>query len=256
MTTIHIVTPLTTKDFRTLDELDHLASASLSFTHSFLDHGPPSIESEFDEAMAVPGTIVRAIEAERAGADAIIIDCMGDPGLKPAREVVKIPVLGPAETSMHLAAILGQKFSVVTVLDSVKPMLVNLARIYGVHEKLASILVVDIPVLELEGRLAEVQQSLADAALLAVERDGADVIVLGCTGFLGCASAIERRLLASGYDVPVIDPIPATVCIAEAIAKAGLRHSKRTYAPPRQKDIIGFDVPVIERPNDGNNRDV
>lgn len=222
-----------------------MASASLSFTHSILDRGPPSIECEFDEALAVPDTIVRAIEAERAGADAIVIDCMGDPGLKPAREVVRIPVLGPAETSMHLAAMLGQRFSVVTVLSSVKPMLANLARLYGVDEKLASILVVDIPVLELERRLAEVQQRLAEMALHAVERDYADIVVLGCTGFLGCAAAMEQRLLASGHDVPVIDPIPATVCVAEAIAKSGLKHSKRTYPFPRPKHIAGFNIPPI-----------
>jgi allantoin racemase len=246
MATIHLITPVTTKGIRNLDEIAHLASESLSFTHSLLDRGPPSIESEFDEALAVPDTIVRAIEAERDGADAIIIDCMGDPGLKPAREVVRIPVLGPSETSMHLAAMLGQKFSVVTVLNSVKPMLANLARIYGVHEKLASILVVDIPVLELEQRFDEVQRGLAQCALQAVERDGADVIVLGCTGFLGCATAMEEHLLASGHDVPVIDPIPATVCVAEAIVKSGLRHSKRTYSYPRPKAIIGFDMPSTE----------
>lgn len=243
MKTIHLITPVTTRGIRSLDEIAHLANDTLSFTHSLLDRGPPSIESEFDEALAVPDTIVRAIEAERAGANAIIIDCMGDPGLKPAREAVRVPVLGPAETSMHLAAMLGRKFSIVTVLNSVKPMLANLARIYGVSEKLASILVVDIPVLELADRFVEVQQALADAALVAVERDDADVIVLGCTGFLGCAEAIERRLASAGHEIPVIDPIPATVCIAEAIAKSGLRHSKRTYATPRQKDIVGFDMP-------------
>ena len=245
MPTIHLVTPLTTEGFRTLDEIEHLASPHTSFTHSFLDHGPPSIECELDEALAVPGTIARSIEAEMAGADAIVIDCMGDPGLNPAREAVRIPVLGPAETSMHLAAMLGQRFSIVTVLDSVKPMLVNLARLYGMSEKLASILVVDVPVLELTQRLAEVRQALIDAAILAVERDGADVIILGCTGFLGCATAMEQHLAAAGHDVPVIDPVPATLCVAEAMIKAGLRHSKRTYALPRPKKMIGFDIPVF-----------
>ena len=243
MSIIHIITPVTTKGIRDLQEIAHLAGPNLQFTHSLLDRGPPSIESEFDEALAVPDTIRRAIEAEKAGADAIIIDCMGDPGLKPAREVVKIPVLGPAETSMHLAAMLGQKFSVVTVVDTVKPLTANLARIYGVYEKFASVRVIDIPVLELHDRLDELQGRLAKTAQMAVEQDGADVIVLGCTGFLGCATAIEAHLLAAGHDVPVIDPIPTTVCMAEAIVKDGLRHSKRTYATPPSKTIIGYDIP-------------
>lgn len=242
MKTIHLITPITTRGIRNLDEIAHLSSPQLRFTHSLLDRGPPSIECEYDEALAVPDTILQAIAAERAGADAIVIDCMGDPGLKPCREVVKIPVLGPAECSMHLAAMLGQKFSIVTVLNSVKPMLGNLTRVYSVSEKLASILVVDIPVLEIEARFAELQLRLAETALLAVERDGADVIVLGCTGFLGCAAAIEEYLGNAGYDIPVIDPIPATVCVAEAIVKAGLRHSKRTYAHPRPKTVIGYET--------------
>jgi allantoin racemase len=243
MTTVHIIIPIVTDNSWDKSEIAHLTGPSLTITHTALDRGPPSIECEYDEALAVPDIIVKAIEAERAGADAIVIDCMGDPGLKPVRELVSIPVIGPAETSMHLAAMLGQKFSIVTVLNSVKPMLGNLARVYGVSEKLASVLAIDIPVLEIDARLVEVQQRLAESALLAVERDGADVIILGCTGFLGCARAIERFLLAAGYDIPVIDPIPAAVCMAEAVAKAGLRHSKLTYPPPRPKDIVGFDTP-------------
>jgi allantoin racemase len=144
---------------------------------------------------------------------------------------------------MHLAAMLGHRFAVVTMLDSVKPMVANLARVYGVHEKLGSTLAVNIPVLELEARLDELQQRLAECALLAVERDHADVIVLGCTGFIGCAAAIERYLLAAGHDVPVIDPIPTTVCMAEAIVKAGQRHSKRAYPQPRPKALIGYEMP-------------
>ncbi len=242
MKTIHLITPVTTKGFRKLDEIAHLSSSDLRFTHSELDRGPPSIECEFDEALAVPDTIVKAMEAEREGADAIVIDCMGDPGLKPAREAVSIPVFGPAEVAMHIAAMLGHRFSIVTVLNSVKPMLSNLARVYGVSEKLASILVVDVPVLELEERFAEVQQRLCETAAVAVERDGADVIVLGCTGFLGCAAAIEAYLTKRGLAVPVIDPIPAAVCMAEAVVKAGLHHSKRTYATPRPKAIVGFEM--------------
>ena len=243
MRTIHIITPVTTKGIRNLDDIAHLASDELTFTHSLLDRGPPSIESEFDEALAVPDTIAKAITAEKNGADAIVIDCMGDPGLKPVREVVSVPVFGPAECSMHLAAMLGHKFSVVTVLESVRPMLENLARIYGVHEKLASVRVVDIPVLELEARLGEVQRKLADCSIAAIEQDGADVIVLGCTGFLGCAAAIEQELRVVGHRVPVIDPIPVTVSIAEAVVRCGLTHSKRTYAPPRPKTVIGFEMP-------------
>ena len=240
--TIHLLTPVVTAGLRTLDELEQLKKPGTQVTHSILQSGPPSIECEVDEALAVPSTIKRAIEAERNGANAIIIDCMGDPGLRPAREAVAIPVLGPAETSMHLAAMLGQRFCIVTVLESVRPIFVNNIRLYGVQEKLASIRVVDVPVLEIHRRVDEVQEALTAEALDPVEKDGADVIILGCTGFLGCADKIRRRLLAATYDVPVIDPIPATFCIAEALVRSGLSHSKRTYPYFREKAFTGYGI--------------
>jgi allantoin racemase len=244
--TVHLITPITTKGLRNLNEIAHLKSSSLNFTHSLHDIGTPSIECALDEAMTVFDTVRLAVKAQQDGADAIVIDCMGDPGLEQAREAVNIPVLGPGETSMHAAAMLGEKFTVVTVLNSVKPLLQNRARIYGVDEKLASIRAINIPVLELETRLPEVQRRLAEEALLAVKNDNAHVIVLGCTGFLGCAQAIAAHLKSAGHKVPVIDPIPYTVCVAEAMAKTGLRHSKITYPAPRPKQYVGFNIPFAK----------
>ena len=184
----------------------------------------------------MPGIIAEAIKAEREGADAIIIDCMGDPGMKPVREVVSIPVIGPSEMAMHLGAMLGHRFSVVTVLDSVVPMLENLAKVYAVKDKLASVRVINIPVLELEAAPDRLFSELAEASIAAVEEDGAQAIVLGCTGFLGCAQSISQALI----ELPVIDPIPTAVCMAAGIVRAGLTHSKRTYALPRAKELAGF----------------
>lgn len=246
-TVIHLLTPITTKGVRTLEDVTPLKRPGTKVTHSILRNGPPSIECEVDEALAAPGTIKEALEAERNGASAIIIDCMGDPGLKPAREAVSIPVLGPAETSMHVAAMLGQRFSIVTVLDSVKPMFMNSARIYGVHEKLASLRAIDIAVLDIHKNRAEVENCLAKAALAAVEKDGADVIILGCTGFLGCASVIKQYLAEAKYDVPVIDPIPLTFCIAEAMVRSGLSQSKKTYPIFQEKPFIGYDISRTDR---------
>ena len=241
---VHLVTPVVTKGIRDMNEIAPFARPDLVFSQSELDIGPPSIECEFDEALAVPDTIAKAIAAEQAGADAIIIDCMGDPGLHPVREALHIPVLGPGETTMHWAAMLGHRFSIVTVLESVKPMLTSMTRRYGVDSKFASCRVVDVPVLELVERFAEVQQRLAEQARAAVLEDDAHAIILGCTGFIGCASTIDAFLKADGITVPVLDPIPVTVCMAEAMVRAGLSHSRRTYPTPRPKANIGFAMPT------------
>jgi allantoin racemase len=114
---IHLLTPVVTTGLWNLDKLEQLKRPGTQITRSTLRTGPSSIECEVDEALAVPDIIKQAIEAESNGASAIVIDCMADPGMRPAREAVAIPVLGPAETSMHLAAMLGQRFCVVTVLE-------------------------------------------------------------------------------------------------------------------------------------------
>lgn len=239
---VRVVTPIITRGFRRLDDLKALERPDLEVSHAEIDHGPASVEGEMDEALAAPGTVAKIIEAERDGVDAVVIDCMGDPGMKAARECVRIPVLGPAQTTMHLAAMLGHTFSVITVLRRLRVQLENEARLYGVFDHLASVRAVDLPVLDLEADLARTQAQLVEQALLAVEQDGAHALIFGCTGMLGCAQAVRDGLAAQGYDIPVIDPIPATVLVAAAMAEAGLSHSKLTYPTPPPKHVVGYDA--------------
>ena len=53
--------------------------------------GPPSIECEYDEAVAGPDVLRLCKEAEEEGCDGIFINCYGDPAVKAAREYVDIP---------------------------------------------------------------------------------------------------------------------------------------------------------------------
>ena len=239
---IELLTPIITRGVRTLDDVRPLEHENLKITHCLLENGPASIESKFDEALAVPDTIRKAIEAEKNGAGAVVIDCMGDPGLHACREAVSIPVLGAGQTAMHLAAMLGHRFSFITVLDRIRPMVDDLISTYGLRDNYVSFQAVDIPVLELTHDLDVLNDALAEKAMVSIEQDGADIVVLGCTGFLGCAEAMRASLLTRGFDVPVIDPIPATVLVAEALIKAGISHSKHAYPRPDKKPIAGFEL--------------
>ena len=111
-------------------------------------------------------------------------------------------------------------------------MIKHLAEQYGVPGKMASVRSVDIPVLEFEQDLDRTKAALAEVAVRAVEEDGADAIVFGCTGMLGCADAVRAGLLAKGYDIPVIDPVPLAVRMAAALIESGVSHSKITYEKP------------------------
>ncbi|MGO8141101.1 hypothetical protein AB9F34_34440, partial [Rhizobium leguminosarum] len=55
------------------------------------------------------------------------------------------------------------------------------------------------------------------------EEDGAEALVFGCTGLMGCAFALREGLLAHGIDVPFIDPIPAAVSFAAALVRSLIR---------------------------------
>ena len=205
-----------------------------------LDKGPPSIESRYDEALAVPDVIAKVVQAERDGMDAVIIDCMGDPGLEPARERVSIPVIGPAETSMHVAAMLAHRFSVVTVLDTLIPAFDHHALRTGLTNRMASVRTVGIPVLDLDDH-SRLLEALVDRSVRAVTDDGAHLVILGCTGMAGVAQGLTDGLAQHGItDVPVIDPTVLAVKVAEALVQLQLSHSKRTYPCPPDKRIVGY----------------
>ncbi len=239
---IRVVIPSITKEFEALGLEQYSKGVRLDteISVALLDKGPASIESRYDEAMAVPDVVKKAVEAEKDGVDAVIIDCMADPGLEAAREMVSIPVIGPGETAMHIAGMLAHRFSVITVLDSAAPMFYRHAVRAGVAERLASVRAVNIPVLEL-GDSERVIKAVTEQSARAVANDGAHLIVFGCTGMIGLTGDVKKGLEDRCIvDVPVIDPAILAVKIAEALVDMGLSHSKRTYPNPPEKEIVGY----------------
>ncbi len=208
-----------------------------------LGSGPDSIEGHFDETFAAPFVAIEAIKAQNAGIDAVIIDCMGDPGMMAAREVVSIPVVGPGEACMHMAGMMGNRFSCVSILDSVRPIFFAHAKMYGIADKLASVRTINVPVLQLE-QLGpdDIADRLFEQSLHCVEQDLADVIILGCTGFVGVADKVQSKLFGAGYHVPVINPLPTAALIAATMVWGGMSHSPHGYHPANlNKKFMGFD---------------
>ena len=103
-----------------------------------------------------------------------------------------------------------------------------------------SCLAIDLPVLELEEGREQFVDRAVDAAVAAIEEDGAHVIVLGCTGLAGLSQLVESALRERGFEVPVIDPASTALKIAETLVDLQLAHSKRTYPYPPEKQIVGY----------------
>lgn len=235
---IRVVVPICSERFNqdAAEEFRQYASFGTEISVVNIVRGPQSIESEFEEAMAVPGILLRAQEAERDGCDAVISDCFGDPGVKPARELLNIPVIGPLEASVTLAATLGLRFSIVTVLKSVVPMIEHLVAQSGLSGRLASVRTVDIPVLEL-GDVAGMKAALFDEMAAAIREDDAHALILGCTGMMGVAESLQSRLKDASFDVPVVSPTAAALKLAETLVSLGLRQSRQTYMRPKETTV-------------------
>lgn len=218
----------------TIQEFKHYVPESVEVEVCNLDYGPASVEGEYDEALAVPNLLEKAIEGEKSGCDGIISLCFGDPGVKPAREVVNIPVVGAGEASMLYASLLAKTFSVVTVLPNVVPMIENISTVLGLRAKLASVRYVNIPVLELVDK-KKMEDALFEEMIVAIEQDQAHALVLGCTGMMGVATTLQERLKERGYDVPVIDPSFAAAKMTESLIAMNIKQSGLTYMPPTKK---------------------
>lgn len=240
---IRVVEPILKPGGRTEEEsLEELTrrvhralQAGTQLSLRYLRAGPASIECFVDEAVAVPYILEEVLSAQREGHQAVVIDCFGDPGVSAARELAQILVIGAGQAAMTLGAVLGESFSVVTVLEKVVPLIRRNARLYGLSDRMVSVRWVDVPVLELEGNPEVVFQKIVREGKVAVEKEGAEVIVLGCTGFSPLAEKLRDELL-----VPVVDPTLAAIKLAEALVLRGWSHSKAAFPPPLRRQAVGF----------------
>jgi len=176
---------------------------------------PPSTEGEKDELIAAPQIFSEVLNAKNEGFDAVTIDCTLEPGLKAAKQASSIPVVGAGEAALSLALLLGERFSVIVPIPTGISPMISKIRQMGLWERMASVRAVNVHVLDLDN-YEQTLAAVAEEARIAVENDGAEVIVLGCTVMGPIA-----RALAQEVGVPVIEPGTAALKLAEVLAAPG-----------------------------------
>jgi allantoin racemase len=247
---IRVINPNTTASMTTLIEANARAVAGPGVVVEAVTPamGPASIESHYDEALAVPGLLAEIIAGERDGADGYVVACFGDPGLDAAREVATGPVVGIAEAAMHAAMLVGRGFSVVTTLGRTAGRALDLAGRYAPAGACRGVHACEIPVLELESDPSVLPRVTA-LAREALERDGSDVIVLGCAGMAGFCHDVSAEL-----GVPVVDGVTAATLMVQSLVTLGLGTSKRDeYAAPLFKPYLGL-LSDFMQPDGGGSR--
>lgn len=198
--------------------------------------GPGDLEYRYYEALVIPDVLHRIVKAEKEGFDAAVIGCFYDPGLQVAREVASIVVTAPGEASMLLAATYGHKFSIIVGRKKWIPQMMENVTLYGMRDKLTSFRSIDLPVREMRADEGETAKRIKEAAKRAVEEDGAEVIILGCTMEYGLYQEVQEEL-----GVPVIDPVLAAFKYAEFLAEL-----KKRYGWAQSK-IGGYESPPAEQ---------
>ena len=234
---ILVINPVTTAAWLEEDKeyLQGIADEGTEVVMIGLEKGPKSIETFHDEVYAGP-EVIRLVKQLSPSVDGIMINCFADPAVDAAREVTEKVVLGPAETSMSIALHLGSAFSVISTFPNTEPWIKRQARKLGVEARLASAVGVEIPVLDLEKNSEKTVDEIVSAANRAIEHDGAEVIILGCTGMAPLAQAVRERL-----SVPLIEPAAVTLKMAEMLVKLGLHHHRgRLYLTPSFDKIEGY----------------
>ncbi len=179
---------------------------------TMLAEGPFGIECQKDvEQVTLP--LRRLVEQDNA-ADAFVIACFSDPGLHVCREATRRPVFGINECGVLSALARGERFGIIAILAQSIARHQRYLRQTGLAGRLAGERPLGLSVAE------TVSDEHAFARMEAVgrelvEKDGADVIVMGCAGM-----ARHRRPLEITLGVPVIDPTQAAVAMAIGAVQA------------------------------------
>lgn len=198
--------------------------------------GPSSIESGIEEEWCVVGSMQTAHRL-RDEYDALVIGCFGDPGLRPLRELLDVPVVGPAQATYYTAAQVAHTFSWLTILDSTASMSAEQADEYGLGDRCVSVRSVEAPVESIDHESDELVDRMVREGRAAVEEDGAEALFPGCMSlsFAQRHDEIEERV-----GVPFLDPASLALEQAATWARHGVTQSSATYPGPRAEKLSGL----------------
>jgi len=206
-------------------------------------------EGFYYKAVTVPYIVDEIIQAEKEGYAAVTSQCFLDMGVTEAREAVRIPVVGSAEASLCIAMMCGDRIGIVTTGNTyrtrhhgaVMRMVRTMVASWELTDRVVHIGTTksnEFPAADEPGA-KKVFNAIEKEARVAIEEKGAEVIVLGCTGYVGYADEMQRKL-----GVPVVDSAVAALKTAELLVTMDLTHSQLTTPSPH---LLGVK-PVMNWP--------
>jgi len=178
-----------------------LADTDIDFVSLPADR-PLDLEQPAAEASVVPDIIDIVAGASH---DGILIGCFFDTALAKARSIAHgCFVTGPCEATTRAACEQPGRFSILVGQDSWTARVQRNVEAYGAAGRLASIRSAGVSVAELGQGTPATLAALERAGRQAVEQDGAEKVILGCTADIASREQLEQKL-----KVPVLDSIVA-----------------------------------------------
>jgi allantoin racemase len=178
---------------------------------------PQHVEYHAYEGLVI-GDLVRIVRAMAKDYDGIVIGCFYDVGLRECREVSHGAVVtAPCQAATSIAVNLANTFSVLVGRRKWTPKMRENIRLYGKEHALASIRALDLGVHDFQHADGVKERMIAEGRR-AVDEDGAEALILGCTAEFGFNESLQGEL-----GVPVIDALQASLAHAEFLADAAVR---------------------------------
>jgi Asp/Glu/hydantoin racemase len=218
-------------------------------------YGDWAVENREEFALVAAGRLPIVKEACVSGKyNGIVLLGGGEPGFLESREIARpfgIPVTSCAFSQMHIASMLGNKFSVIDLAESHNMYYYNLIIQHRFDQRCASIRNVHIPFMRpghdadmspqgerqkaLRGERSEMVERAVQEALCAIEEDGAEVITFGCSATFWLQPFLERRLAELGWEIPVLEGYSCAIALAKAMVDLGVSASGLTFPGDRPK---------------------
>src|SRR5450759_1267357 len=208
---------------------------------------------EFAHVAAARLPIVR--EACESGKyNAIVLLGGGEPGFMESREIARrygIPVTACAFSQMHIASMLGNKFSVLDFTETHHMFCYDLVVRLRFSDRCASIRNInfyharpgqkDESTIDkerdkaLRGEPSEAIERAVKEAVAAIEEDGAEVITFGCSDVFWLQSFLQKRLHDIGWEVPVLEGYSCAIVLAKLFVDLGVDASGLNFPSERPK---------------------
>ena len=180
-----------------------------------LGYGPPSVETIKDLEIVKPLVKELALQNYRKY-DGLIVNCFLDPAVEELRKSLDKPIVGPGEASLTFGSFFADKFGVVSIEgEALNLIKLNIKKL-GYEDKVVSVRGIKTKVVDLRDNWDRVKVELKEEANEAVS-EGAELIILGCTGLAGLSNIISKAI-----NKPVIDPAVAALKMAESLISLGL----------------------------------